>query len=99
MVIIMSLQGDMEQNEGFEVLADDPIQGAAAFIDERKSMDIDKLSEELRSHVLQNDIAVPGARGPIESFRRIAERIRGRKLVKDLGIHELAINWLTFHVP
>jgi hypothetical protein len=89
----------MGQNEGFEVLADDPIQGAASFVDQRKGMEMERLSEELRSHVLQNDIAVPGARGPIETFRHITERIRGRKFVKDLGIHEFDINWLTFHVP
>jgi hypothetical protein len=90
---------EIQQVEGLEVLADDPVEGAADFINKRENVKMEELSETLRSHVLQNDIAVPGARGPLETFRRIAEKIRGRTLVKDLGVHEFTINWLTFHVP
>lgn len=89
----------MNQLEGIQVLSNELIQGPAAFVEERQGSDEDVLAQELRAYVLDNGIAVPGARGPIDAFRRIVRRIRGRTITEDLGEHELSINWLTFHVP
>jgi hypothetical protein len=89
----------MDQLDGLQVLSDEPIQGPAAFVEARPGTDPDMLAEELRAHVLDSGIAVPGARGPIDAFRRMVERLRGRTLIQDLGEHSFPINWLTFHVP
>src|SRR2546428_13061243 len=88
-----------EELEGLKVLADEPIQGPAAFVEERQGRDEEELAEDLRVHVFDSGVAIPGARGPLDAFRRIVQTIRGRTLIEDLGMHEFTIDWLTFHVP
>lgn len=87
--------------EGVTILSDEPLQGTAAFIEERRGVDDEALAEQLRAHAVSGGLALPGARGggPLEAFQRIVRRIRGRTEGEDLGEHELSIDWLTFHVP
>jgi hypothetical protein len=53
----------------------------------------------LRDHALAEGLPLPGARGPLDTFAWIADRLRSRALVEDLGVHPVELEWLAFHVP
>lgn len=89
----------MNRIEGLKVLAAEPIQGAAEFVENRPNVDEDALALELEVQTRSNNVALPAARGLGEVFTNMVRAIRGRTLVENLGEHEFSVDWLTFHVP
>lgn len=89
----------MNSTDGIVVLSDEPLLGPAAFVQEHKTESEGALAQALREHALTQEVGLSAARSPIDAFARIVRRIRGRTLVEDLGTHEVAVTWLSSHVP
>lgn len=89
----------MEQADGIRTLSDEPLPGAAAFVEERGDEAEQPLAEALRDHALETAVGLSAGRSPIDTFVRIVRRIRGRNLVEELGEHDVYVTWLTSHVP
>lgn len=89
----------MKPTDGILVLSDEPLPGAAAFVQEHSSESEGALAQALRNHAVNQGVGLPAARSPIDAFERIVRRIRGRTLVEDLGEHDVAVTWLSGHVP
>jgi hypothetical protein len=45
------------------------------------------------------EIGLRAARGIATPFKEILDFLRGRKFVRDLGVHPVEVVWLEFHVP
>lgn len=89
----------MPDRDGIRILSDEPLLGPAAFVEQHAGDADQPLAEALRDHALATSVGVPAARGPIDAFLRIVQRLRGRTLVEDLGEHDIYVTWLTSHVP
>jgi hypothetical protein len=58
------------------------------------------LARQLRQVSQDLGAGIPGDQSAAgDLLRKIIARIRGRKLVEDLGLHPLEIPWLSLHVP
>jgi hypothetical protein len=64
-----------------------------------EDQDPEASAEELARILADQDAAVPGDRSPISYLVGLVGRLRSRKLVRDLGVHESRVGWLEFHVP
>lgn len=75
------------------------IPGPAEFV-ERQGGDDAHVAGALAEHMAQAGLDAPAKRGMVgDAYREIVRRIRGRRLIEDLGEHEFSIDWLGFHVP
>jgi len=82
-----------------DLLEDEPVAGLAERFAQLDELPADAAAEALHAHAVAEGLPLPGARGPLDSFTWIADRLRSRKLVADHGIHPVDLEWLAFHVP
>jgi hypothetical protein len=87
------------QEPGLIILHDDVLTGPAAIVDELAQTEEEQIALELQNRLRKQGVALPGARGLWDEFRRIVAKLRGRQLVSDLGVHEVRVDWMGFHVP
>ncbi len=89
-----------EAGKGIQILDEIPIEGlATAYQKLGKGRTPDELAEQLREHARRSRTPLPAGRGPKEWFGWIRELLGRRRLLKDLGDHPAAIDWLSLHVP
>jgi hypothetical protein len=81
------------------VTEDLPVVGLADRLAELGDADTDEAAARLREHVAATGIPAPAPRGATDAYRWIVERLRGRRVVEDLGEHAASVGWLELHVP
>lgn len=79
-------------------LEDEPIPGLADLVESHPGADAEALAAELLERARSVGVGLPVSRGP-GRYLGIVERIRGRRLVKDLGQRDFTVDWFAFHVP
>lgn len=92
----------MEELLPLEIVEEMKLKGPAATFEELHNQTDQEIAKELSSQFERQGIAVPGARNysdMISYLRGLVSRLRGRKLIQDLGIHESRIKWLECHIP
>jgi hypothetical protein len=80
------------------VLADEPITGVAERLAALEA-DGEEAAALLRWGLERDGIALPVERGVPASLERIVERVRGRRLIEDLGETPSSFELLALHVP
>jgi hypothetical protein len=81
------------------VLEDEPIVGLAERFAELEDAPVEGAAAALREHAVAEGLPLPGARGPLDAFAWIADRLRRRELIADHGVYPVDVEWLAFHVP
>ncbi len=72
--------------------------GPAAILDEMSGADDAAVAAAIEKRMNEYGIAVPGELASA-SLRRLVDRLRGRRLLEDFGVHQAQVEWLRFHVP
>ncbi len=80
------------------LVEDEPIPGIAQICEEHADADPAALAAVLQERTSTIDVGLPGARSS-ERFASIIEKIRGRTLLDDFGVHPFTVEWFAFHVP
>jgi len=76
------------------------IAGVAEFVEQQGDDDDAHVADALAEHMEDAGLDAPAKRGMVgDAYREIVRRIRGRRLLEDLGEHEFSVDWLGFHVP
>jgi hypothetical protein len=78
-----------------EILLDEPLTGVAERVDELAGLDDDELAARLAA----DGVHVPVERGLPGSVQRLVARLRGRRLLDDLGEAPSSFELLALHVP
>lgn len=82
------------------VVEQEELLGAADIVSELEVEQDEEAIGELQARIREQGVGLPGARASLfEDVRRILNRLRGRELVEDLGVHNVRVEWLSFHVP
>ena len=89
---------EVKLTERIVVIEEEAIPGIADLVEGRPGDDPREIASVLLQRANEVDIGSPISRGP-ERYLSIVERIRRRKLVKDLGSRQFSLDWLSFHVP
>ena len=77
-------------------LEDTALDGAAAIAEAVQEDDADAFEQRLRAA----DLPASSTRADfLDDALRLFARLRGRRLVADLGVFPVEVNWLGFHVP
>ncbi|GGN85219.1 hypothetical protein GCM10010112_65420 [Actinoplanes lobatus] len=84
--------------EPLPILEDAYLAGPAATLAEMDGADDVVVAAAIEERMTGYGLAVPGARGP-GGLQRLLDRLRGRVLRADLGVHPAEVPWLRFHVP
>jgi hypothetical protein len=64
-----------------------------------EARDPDDMAQALEREGRGGEIGLRAARGIANPFKGILDFLRGRKYVRDLGVHPVEVAWLEFHVP
>ena len=78
------------------------LSGPAATLADLLQHNDEHIAKELSQRLLDQGVAVPGNRKDfdlIAYLMGLLRRLRGRRLVRDLGVHEARLQWLSFHAP
>jgi hypothetical protein len=85
-----------------EIVEERELSGPAATLAELLEHDDKQVAEELSRRLVDQGVAVPGDRKGLDLvayLMGLLRRLRGRRLVRDLGVHEARLQWLSFHAP
>ncbi|GAA1773082.1 hypothetical protein [Nonomuraea bangladeshensis] len=82
-----------------EIVEDSEVRGLADVFLQAGEADPARVAGSLREHALLEGLAMPAGRSGLDVFFWVAERLRGRTWVEDLGEHVVDVRWLSFHVP
>lgn len=80
------------------ILEETYLAGPAAILDEMGAEDDAAVAAVIEKRLSEHGLAEPGARSSA-SLQRLVDRLRGRRLREDLGVHRAEVEWLRFHVP
>ena len=89
----------MTNAEAIEIVEEQVLPGPAATLDAMADEEDHLVARELRDRLQAQGTAVPGDRNPIDYVIGLVRRLRGRKMIRDLGIHQTRLEWLRFHAP
>jgi hypothetical protein len=92
----------MDEMFALEIVGERELAGPAATLDELLNHDDEEVAEELRKRLAGQGVAVPGDRKDLNLgayIMGLLRRLRGRRLVRELGVHEARLQWLSFHTP
>lgn len=79
---------------------DTELEGIASLAGSIASEDEIEASEDFERLLAENGMRASRSRaGLLDEARRLLRRFRSRRLVADLGSHEVKLDWLGFHVP
>jgi hypothetical protein len=85
-----------------EIVEERELAGPAATLTELLNHDDEEVAKELSRRLMDQGIAVPGDRkdlGLVAYLMGLLRRLRGRRLVRDLGVHKARLQWLSLHAP
>jgi hypothetical protein len=84
----------------FAITEDIPVVGLADRLAELGDVPTDEAAARLREHAGTTGVPGPDPRGAMsDAYRQLVDRLRGRRVIEDLGEHPAAFAWLELHVP
>jgi hypothetical protein len=92
----------MAETFPLEIVEERELSGPAATLADLFEHDDKQIAEELGRRLADQGVAVPGDRRDLDLvayLMGLLRRLRGRRLVRDLGVHEARLQWLSFHTP
>ena len=90
---------EQEELVDLPIEQDSELYGLASLAESITSDDEIEAGEEFRRVLEENGMRAEGSRGLLDQTMRLLRRFRSRKLIADLGTHEVKLDWLGFHVP
>jgi hypothetical protein len=91
---------NQERSVGFTVTEDLPVVGLADRLAELGDEDREGAATRLREYADSTGVPGPAPRGALsDAYGQLVDRLRGRRVIEDLGEHPAAFAWLELHVP
>jgi hypothetical protein len=95
------VDGDAVTSIPTTVLTDEHVAGYAELLETAAITDGDtqQIAAALRATAERAGLQPPAVRGLRDPFVSLVERLRGRRVETDHGVHDVQVPWFEFHVP